>query len=117
MRFSYILLDLDNTLYDTRQTERQAMSAFLEYYAPERDKDEMFRNYQKLNENLWQALEFGEIEIRELNQERFKQFFVQETIMADPVEAGKKYIELLCKYHLFYPSAEEIYELASPCFS
>ncbi len=110
MRYRYILLDLDNTLYDTRQTEQKAMSAFLDHYAPEAEKSKLFSNYRELNENLWQALESGKLEIKKFNQERFRRFFAQESILADPAEAGNYYLALLCKYHLFYPEAEEIYE-------
>ena len=110
MRYKYILLDLDNTLYDTRQTEKQAMRAFLEYYTKEGDIGKLYVEYQHINHELWESLEKGDISIDKINTERFRRFFDQENISADPEEAGSYYLDLLCKYHQFYPSASEIYE-------
>ncbi|MDP8220623.1 MAG: YjjG family noncanonical pyrimidine nucleotidase [Candidatus Stygibacter frigidus] len=110
MRYKYILLDLDNTLYDTLQTEKQAMRAFLEYYAADKDIEKLYVEYQHINHELWTSLEEGNISIDKINTERFRRFFDQEHISADPVEAGSFYLDLLCKNHLFYPSAAEIYE-------
>jgi len=110
VRYKYILLDLDNTLYDTRQTEKLAMRAFLEHYANGGNTEKLYVEYQQINHELWSALEKGNISIDKINTERFRRFFDQENISKDAEDAGSYYLDLLCKYHLFYPSAEEIYE-------
>ncbi|MCF7913021.1 MAG: YjjG family noncanonical pyrimidine nucleotidase [Candidatus Cloacimonetes bacterium] len=110
MRYKNVLLDLDNTLYDTRQTEKRAMSAFLEHYAPSDDAARLYTVYKQINLQFWQKLETGEVEIGEINQERFRRFFTQENISADPQKAGEYYLNLLCQFRIFYPQAEEIYE-------
>jgi 2-haloacid dehalogenase len=108
--YKHILMDLDNTLYDTRQTEKKAMSVFLKHYAPLEDSAELYPVYKRINHQLWRDLETGDVMIDEINEERFRRFFTKQGIDADAKEAGDYYLDLLCKYHIFYPAAQEIYE-------
>lgn len=110
MRVSYILLDLDNTLYDTRKSEGRALAEFIDIYASGRDKMKLIREYRSLNLGLWEALEKGEIGIEGFNQRRFREFFKKAEIAEDAKKAADHYIDLLVKHHTFLPYAQEIYE-------
>jgi putative hydrolase of the HAD superfamily len=110
VKYKNILLDLDNTLYDTRASERLALMSFLDQYCPEADKENLFADYKAINRKLWSEMEKGEIKIDNLNEERFRRFFARIGINAEPAEASTRYLNLLSQYHLFYPSAHEIYD-------
>ena len=110
MVYKYILLDLDNTLYDTRSSEQLAVMTFLDEYFPVGDKNSLFTAYKELNHCQWKSLEEGKVSIENFNTERFRLFFEQNGIKKDPAAAGERYLELLCDNHLFYPFAKEIYQ-------
>ena len=109
-RYKYVLLDLDNTLYDTRRTERLAMKELIEIYAGERNEPELYGLYRKINAQKWKALEMGSVKITEINNQRFADFFAAAEICGDHKNAAQDYIDLLAKHHLYLPGAEDIYQ-------
>ncbi|MCF7919842.1 MAG: YjjG family noncanonical pyrimidine nucleotidase [Candidatus Cloacimonetes bacterium] len=107
--YKYVLLDLDNTLYDTRRTERLAMQELICHYAGDRNEPELYELYRRINAGKWQLLETGDISIAKINLQRFHDFFLEAEIKGDWQEAAAFYIDLLAKHHKFLPGAEEIY--------
>jgi 2-haloacid dehalogenase len=108
--YRLVLLDLDNTLYDTRATERLAFGEFLSAYTAAGDAEALFKGYRALNGELWYILESGGLQVDDFNTERFRRFFELAAIAGDAETAGRHYLDLLVKHHLFYPQAEAIYE-------
>lgn len=91
LKYDTILWDLDGTLLDFKKTERYALSVCLKSYGVTMT-EEMLSVYSGINEALWEKLERGEIEKRELLPGRFREFFRQMGIQGiDPNEMRKQF--------------------------
>lgn len=105
MRYKGILMDLDMTLFDFEAGNRIAVGLLLDgvgYRAPNR-----YEEYEAVNKACWAALERGELRQDELRTLRFRRFFGQCGIHADPVAAGNRFVELLGQQAIPLPGAEE----------
>lgn len=109
-KYKYILLDLDNTLYDTRSTERLAIREMIHALGRGSEESDLIKLYRRINYKAWEKLETGSLKISELNKERFAEFLTIAKIDYDPERAADEYLKLLAKNHLFLPDAQTIYE-------
>ena len=73
MRFSLLLSDVDNTLFDFRSAERAAFAAVSARFALPEDED-LFALYQAINKAQWQKLDRGETDPQKLRLDRFRDF-------------------------------------------
>lgn len=75
MKYNTIFFDLDDTLIDTRKNGKQALIELYDYYNVKNHYasfDDFFDVYQKINLDLWDRYEHGQITKDELITERFK---------------------------------------------
>ena len=100
----HILLDLDDTLLDFRWAEREALKKTLSQLGAEAE-DAALGRYSAINEALWKRLERGEIRREALKRERFRLFFAEYGIEADPDEAARLYEENISHGHRFVDGA------------
>lgn len=75
-----ILWDIDGTLLDFKEAERQAMKNCFAVFGLGTCSDEMIARYAKINDNYWELLEKGGISKQELFTARFQDFFETEGI-------------------------------------
>jgi 2-haloacid dehalogenase len=73
MRFSLLLSDVDNTLYDFRNAERAAFAAVSARFALP-DDPAVYALYQEINKRHWEKLDRGETTSRRLRTDRFLDF-------------------------------------------
>lgn len=74
MKFSYILLDADNTLMDFNRAEEYALEMILRSYGLPYE-EEIHRVYHGINAELWERLNRGEVKKEHLLIERFRRFY------------------------------------------
>lgn len=96
LRYDTILLDADETLFDFKRSEREAVAEAFRSIGVEAD-EEMFRVYSEINGSMWKLLERGEIEKKVLFYHRFEVFFERYGITADPHEMADRYMERLAE--------------------
>lgn len=94
IRYPYVLLDADNTLYDFNAAEYKALCSVLSDrgYTPDSDT---LKRYLDINNSLWAAFARGEVEQEFLLVERFRRF---EALMGgghDPVRFNTDYVNAL----------------------
>lgn len=78
-----LLMDIDDTLFDFQTSSRNALSiAFRAFGLP--FTPEMWERYRALDAELWQRFERGEITKEALYVERFRVFFAEYGLEADP---------------------------------
>lgn len=73
MRYTHILLDADDTLFDFHEAERQAISRLIELIGAD-VTDENIRLYSAINDDWWRRFEKKEVTMPELSAGRFTDF-------------------------------------------
>ena len=106
-RYTYLLLDADETLFDFEQASAAAFRALCgEYglpYSPERREV-----YQDISEGLWARLNRGEVTKEFLVVERFRVFLEWLGVSGDPAECNRIYLDHLGRSTALLPHAEEV---------
>ncbi len=120
MRYDKILFDLDNTLIDFDDAERNALYlCFQEFnldYKPEYNEI-----YHGINDKLWKMLEKGEIERKVLIVKRFEEFFkILNISNVDYDKFNDFYLSSIANGKRLMPNAVEtvkaVYDLGAKCY-
>ena len=102
-----ILMDLDDTILDFKECEKQALFVSLISFGVT-PSDEMRESYSKINDKMWKLLEKGEITRDELRVRRFAEFFTIFSIDADPSAFADSYMQNLSQTAVFSDGAEAV---------
>ncbi len=105
-----VLLDADNTLFDFRRAERQALQETLEQAFEGPVAAEVIAAYLRINERLWKELEQGRIDQATLKIERFRLLLEQMKLRGDPRAIAATYVERLGRQGILLPHAREVLE-------
>lgn len=107
MRYSTLLFDADETLFDFRRSETQALHAvFRSHGLPE--TDEFLDAYHRINNALWDRYNRGEIEKAEITGTRFVRLFAQFGIPLDGTDFNRLYLDKLAACGCLLPGALEL---------
>lgn len=109
-----IFLDLDNTLLDFHLGEQIAISKTLSELGIT-PTESVVRRYMEINLSLWRALERGEVSRDGVIYGRFERLFSELGADFSPVEAQKRYQELLSREHELMPGARDLLEKLRSC--
>ena len=105
MLYDAILIDADDTLFDFRGAEKNAIGAIIQQLGI---MDEAAPQvYHRLNKACWEAFERGEVTQAELRVRRFRDFLRHYGLDADPQEVGEAYTEVLATQGMLLPGALE----------
>ena len=112
--YAVYLLDADETLFDFRKAEKNALEKVFSAHGFPWDET-VLAQYREINEALWRALERGETTKGRLQSQRFSQLFALLGIDADPVRiGGEEYPDALAEGNFLLEGAlETCRELAS----
>ncbi len=105
MRYDAILLDADDTLFDFRGAEKNAIGEIIRGLGIVDETAPQI--YHRLNKACWEAFERGEVTQAELRVRRFRDFLHYYKIEADPQEVGEAYTEALARQGMLLPGALE----------
>ena len=86
----HVFLDLDDTLFDFRRSERVALSNTLSALGIE-PTDEVINRYSVINKGQWEALERGEATREEILPRRYAILFSELGVDIEPMKAQKLY--------------------------
>ena len=107
-----VLLDLDDTIFDFKACEKQALSAVLLKLGLPFDDDDI-SDYSKINDSMWKMLEKGEITRGELRTRRFLVFLARYGNPVDPSVFADLYMEMLAQTDALIDGARELLEYLS----
>nr|WP_162990732.1 YjjG family noncanonical pyrimidine nucleotidase [Maliibacterium massiliense] len=93
-RYQTVLLDADETLFDFRRAEAQALAQTLAAFGLPHTPA-LAQAYHDFNVSLWKAFERGELSKEELVDTRFTRFFAARHIDADGVSFARCYRDAL----------------------
>ena len=111
MRF--IFLDLDDTILDFHQAERQALSRTLGHFRVDPTPAVLDR-YHELNRQQWELLEEGKLTRPQVLTRRFDLLFDELGVNCSSQEAQAVYEKQLAQGHFFMPGAPELLEALAP---
>ncbi|WP_252504914.1 YjjG family noncanonical pyrimidine nucleotidase [Sporosarcina sp. Marseille-Q4943] len=112
MNYDVFLFDLDDTLMDFGETEKNAFTnVFTTHGFPNALAD--FRDtYRAVSTVLWEDLEQGRITLAELKTERFRRLFLEHGLEMDAEQFGQLYLDHLGKeVHLIEGVASMLHSL------
>lgn len=110
-----VFLDLDDTIFDFKACERQALAASLEQCAVS-FVDADLSAYSEINDSMWKALERGEITREELKVKRFEVFLSRFSLCIDPVRFADLYMAHLSTTNVLIQGARELLETLSKSY-
>ena len=111
-RYDVLLLDADETLFDFRRAEAEALELTLSECGIE-CTPEVEKLYSGINEALWKAFERGEVTKPFLKKARFVQLFEQLGVTEGGETASERYPIHLGEASYPLPGAEELCKLLS----
>ncbi len=91
-KYSVLLLDADGTLFDSDKVERHALRETFRLYGFE-FTEKALREYRRINKELWDRLERGEIVLNTVRAQRFARLFEVLQIRCDPVEFDSLFVK------------------------
>ncbi|MGI9222807.1 MAG: YjjG family noncanonical pyrimidine nucleotidase [Woeseiaceae bacterium] len=112
MAYTTFLLDLDHTLFDTDASEVAAFEQTM-LSANIEQPDRYLQAYQKINLDLWAAVERGEMKPDLLRTLRFERLVMAFELDADPEQLSDDYVTGLGAYGDLYDGAREVLEALS----
>lgn len=113
MKYKYVLLDADGTFLDFNKAEAQALRWTFEQAGLEATGD-ILQSYNKINKQMWEKLERGEITRSELRVRRFE--LLGEIYPKAGAFMAQSYIENLSKSCFFLTGGEQfLHDVCREC--
>ncbi len=101
MRYTTILLDVDDTLLDFGACERAAFCLTMQQLQIPFDET-MVRRYSEINRLWWDKFERGEIEKRQIMAGRYVQLAEEFHLKLDAFQTGRLYADYLSRRYRLY---------------
>lgn len=111
-KYNRILLDVDGTLLDFDQSEREGFGVVLRHYGLE-DSPEAKERYHQINKEYWEAFEAGTMSREDVQTKRFERFFGEYGLHVRGREAEEIYREQLDKSAILIPFALKLCQYLS----
>jgi 2-haloacid dehalogenase len=106
LKYSWLLFDADDTLFDYPKAEANALQTTLEQSGL-KFRPDFFEIYGRYNQQVWREFERGEVTALELRVKRFRLFFEHLGLEADPQAVSPLYLRNLARGADLLPGAEE----------
>ena len=117
MKYSLLLFDADDTLFDYEKAEQIALTLSFEFYNLDTPKKIYLPLYKEINLKIWSELEQKLITQDELKTERFRRLFEALSVNNIPADKfGKAYLKFLSEQTFLMPFAKELIKKLSTQF-
>ena len=110
MKYEVIIFDADETLFDFKKTERDALKNTMVEFDIEYDENHHLKIYKELNTAIWKELEEGLITQENLKVERFKRLSDKLNVKFDEVNFAKAYMKHLSLASFLYDDSMALVE-------
>jgi 2-haloacid dehalogenase len=114
-KYTWLLFDADDTLFDFPRAEANALRWTLDSLGLPASPD-YFEIYARCNLAVWKEFERGLLTSVELRTKRFRLFFDEVGITADPETVSPLYLQNLALGTDLLPAAEEVIRFLRPRF-
>ncbi len=106
MKYTTLLIDVDDTLLDFLRCEENAFLKTCEEYNI-KNGAKIYPRYSQINDNVWKELEQGLITRKEVVVVRFQRLFKEIGVDFDPAEFNLQYRKNLSGFYFFIDGAED----------
>lgn len=114
MKYEVIIFDADETLFDFRKSEREALKNTMVQFDIDYDENYHLKVYKDINSVIWKEFEDGILLQKNLNVERFKRLLSKLNLNFDEIEFSKSYVKHLSYASFLYndslPLIESLYK-------
>ncbi|MDF2548285.1 MAG: noncanonical pyrimidine nucleotidase, YjjG family [Anaerosolibacter sp.] len=110
MKYEIIIFDADETLFDFKRSERDAIKNAMLEFDIAYDENHHLKIYQDINTTIWKEFEEGLITQQALKIERFKRLSAQLNLYFDEAEFAKSYIKYLSLASFLYDDTMALVE-------
>ena len=112
MRYTWLLFDADNTLFDFDLSEKEALKDLCDFLSLE-FSEAILQAYQRINKAVWQAFEEGAFPQAEIGTRRFAGFLADIGSAENPETVSKLYRQKLSEKHFLYDASLELVKTLS----
>ncbi len=113
MKYDLFLFDLDDTLLNFKESERMSFFSALQGMGINSKLEELYQQYQVINNSLWKMFEQAQTSKEHLKVERFRRLFSDNKLDLNPEDASATYLDMLPKKVVLMDSAVETCKLLS----
>ena len=110
MKYEIIIFDADETLFDFKKSEKDALKNTMLAFNIEYDENHHLKVYKDINTVIWKELEDGLITQKKLNVERFKRLSNKLNAEFDEVEFAQLYMKHLSYASFLYDESIDLVE-------
>ena len=115
MKYDVLLFDLDDTLFDFGEAEKNAFSNSFTTFGLPNGLMDYRTTYKEISKGLWSDLEQGRMSLSELKVERFKRLFLQHQLELSPEDFGQSYLDNLGKEVHMIDGVQEMLNALASC--
>jgi len=112
-KYTRLIFDADNTLYDFNRAEAQALSDTLAHFSLPQTADTL-QTYRAINRDLWSRFEQKTITLEALKIERAQRFFSHLGVQMEEAVFAQHYLSELSRHQFLLPQVEETLAALSP---
>ena len=102
MKYEVIIFDADETLFDFKKSEREAIKNSMSEFNIDYDEEYHLEIYSKINSEIWKEFEIGLITQEKLKIERFKRLSKKINIKFDEAKFAMSYMKHLSNGSFLY---------------
>lgn len=113
MKYEVILFDADETLFDFKKSEKEAIKNTFIEFGINYDENYHLKVYQDINSALWKDFELGLITQEKLKTERFKRLSNELNIKFNEFEFAKAYMNHLANGSFLFDDSLNLIESLS----
>ena len=106
MKYEFLLIDLDDTVFDFKHAERVAIAKTIRAFGVE-PTETVIHRYHVINKWHWEQMELGKLTRQEVLENRFGMLFEELGVTADKAACARAYGANLAQGHYYLPGAEE----------
>lgn len=110
MKYELVIFDADETLFDFKKCEREALKNTMIEFGIDYDENYHLNVYKEINSAIWKELEEGLITQKKLKVERFKRLSDKLQVRFDEVEFAKTCMKHLSNGSFIYEDSTLLLE-------
>ena len=108
MKYKLLLFDADETLFDFKKTEAEALKKLFSSMNTDLELDVLLDTYKDINKNIWKEFEDGKISLASLKIERFERLCQSLNLSTNATQMGLDFEDYLGEGSYLYDETEDL---------